>query len=78
VKTALDVGDSVMQRLREEAARRETTALVETGLLRVLAAPAVAVQQSDALPPLPTWNSGGFRVDITDRDALYRILEDGE
>ena len=80
MKTTLNIDASVMQRLREEAVRRGTTmsALVEAGLRRVLAAPAVAVQQSDALPPLPTWNSGGFRVDIADRDALYRVMEEGE
>ena len=54
------------------------SALVEAGLRRVLAAPAVAGRQPDTLPPLPTWNSGGFRVDIADRDALYRVMEEDE
>ena len=41
MKTTLNIDDSVMQRLREEAAQRGTTmsALVEAGLRRVLAAP---------------------------------------
>ncbi len=80
MKTTLNIDDSVMRRLREAAARRRTTmsALVEAGLRRVLAAPAVAVQQPDGLPPLPTWHSGGFRVDIADRDALYRTMEEAE
>ena len=80
MKTTLNIDDSVMQRLREEAARRGTTmsALVEAGLRRVLAAPAVTGKQPDGLPPLPTWNSGGFRVDIADRDALYRVMEEDE
>ena len=80
MKTTLNIDDSVMQRLREEAARRGTTmsALVEAGLRRVLTTPAVAEKSAKKLPPLPTWNSGGFRVDIADRDALYRFMEEGE
>ena len=80
MKTTLNIDDSVMQRLREEAARRGTTmsALVEAGLRRVLAAPAVAAEEPDPLPPLPTWHSGGFLVDIADRDALYRAMEEDE
>ncbi len=54
------------------------SALVEAGLRRVLAAPVDAGKRLDALPPLPTWNSGGFRVDISDRDALYRFMEEDE
>ena len=77
MKTTLNIDDSVMQRLREEAARRGTTmsALVEAGLRRVLA-PEVAATQADDLPPLPTWNSGGHLVNIDDRDALYRAMEE--
>lgn len=78
MKTTLNIDDSVMQRLREEAARRGTTmsALVEAGLRRVLA-PEVTASQPDELPPLPTWDSGGHLVDIDDRDALYRAMEEG-
>lgn len=80
MKTTLNIDDSVMQRLREAAARRGTTmsALVEAGLRRVLAEPARFDAPSDGLPPLPTWRSGGFRVDIADRDALYRAMEEEE
>ena len=79
MKATLNIDDSVMRR-REEAARRGTTmsALVKAGLRRVLAAPAVAVKPPASLLPLPTWNSGGFRVDIADRDALYRAMEEDE
>lgn len=67
-----------MQRRREEAARRRTTmsVLVEEGLRRVLPSPAVPGKQPDVLAPLPPWNSGGFLVDIADRDALYRAIEE--
>lgn len=55
------------------------SALVEAGLRRVLAAPEAPTQPPETLPPLPTWNSGGHLVDIDDRDALYRAMEeDGE
>ena len=77
VKKTLNINDSALQRLREEAARRGTTmsALVATGLRRVLATPDAPAEQPKALPPLPTWNSGGHLVNIDDRDALYRAME---
>ena len=77
MKTTLNIDDSVMQRLREEAARRGTTmsALVEAGLRRVLAEPEAA-RQSENLPPLPSWNGGAELVDISDRQALYRAMEE--
>ena len=77
MKTTLNVDDSVMQRLREEAARRGTTmsTLVEAGLRRVLAAPKI-VDAPEPLPPLPSWNGGEELVDIADREALYRAMEE--
>ena len=79
MKTTLNIDDSVMQRLREEAARRGTTmsALVEAGLRRVLAAPETTERAEETLPPLPSWNGGEELVDISDRDALYRTMEEG-
>ena len=79
MKTTLNVDETVMQRLREEAARRGMTmsALVEAGLRRVLAEPDPSGGQPDKLPPLPVWRSGGFRVDIANREELYRILDEG-
>lgn len=78
MKTTFDIDDSVMQRLRKESARRRTTmsALVEAGLRRILAEPATPDAPPDELPPLPSWNSGGALVDITNRDALYRAMEE--
>ena len=77
MKTTLNVDDSVMQRLREEAARRGTTmsTLVEAGLRRVLAAPKT-VDAQESLPPLPSWNGGEELVDISDREALCRAMEE--
>lgn len=51
--------------------------LVEAGLRRVLAPPVATGNPQDPLPPLPTWDSGGHLVDIDDRDALYRAMEEG-
>lgn len=52
------------------------SALVEAGLRRVLAEPS----QSDARPagpsPLPAWNGGEELVDLSDRDTLYRAMEE--
>ncbi|MDE0125013.1 MAG: hypothetical protein OXN97_10605 [Bryobacterales bacterium] len=78
MKTILDIDDSVMRRLREEAPRRGTTmsALVEAGLRRILAEPATTGGQAEDLPPLPSWNSGGHLVDIANRDELYRVMEE--
>ena len=80
MKTTLNIDDSVMRRLREEAARRGTTmsALVEAGLRRVLAGPAHTDKSPAESPPLPSWNGGGELVDIADRDALYRAMEEEE
>lgn len=78
MKTTLNIDDTVMQRLREEAARRETTmsALVEAGLRLVLAAAATAEDDRGPLPELPRWKSGGELVDISNREVLYRAMED--
>ena len=79
MKVTLNIDESVMRRLREEAARRGTTmsALVEAGLRRVLAEPEDPPGGGrEPLPPLPTWNSGGLLVDISNREELYRVLDD--
>ena len=78
MKITLNIDDTVMQRLREEAAQRGTTmsALVEAGLRRVLSAGTPSDEQPDTQPPLPVWHSGGFRVDIANREELYRVMAD--
>ena len=79
MKTTLNIDETVMQRLRDEAARSGTTmsALVEAGLRIVLPASVSFGGPRDDLPPLPVWKSGGFKVDIANREELYRILDDG-
>ena len=78
MKTTLNIADSVMQRLREEAARRGTTmsALVEAGLRRLLAESSQSEGQPVRPPSLSAWNGGAELVDLSDRDALYRAMEE--
>lgn len=78
MKTTLNIDETVMQRLREEAAQRGTTmsALIEAGIRRVLAARTPTDDRPDTLSPLPAWHSGGCRVDISNREELYRVMTD--
>lgn len=73
VKTTLKIEDSVMTRLKEEAARRGCTMseLVESAL-RILFQ---KKETPGSMPPLPKFKSGGPLVDIADRDALYQAME---
>ena len=77
MKTTLNIDDTVMQRLREEAARRRTTMskLVEAGLRLILLESTQARPGVD-LSPLPSWNGGTASVDIANRDALFTAMED--
>ncbi len=78
VKAALEIDDSIMERLREEAPRRDTTisALVEAGIRYVLAKHVSANDPAGNLPPLPSWDSGGHLVDIDNREDLYRVMDE--
>jgi plasmid stability protein len=73
MKTTLNIDDSVMARLKREAARsgRTMSELVETALRALLRSRPASTE----LPPLPTFDSGGPLVDIADREALYRAME---
>jgi plasmid stability protein len=75
MKTTLNIDDSVMQRLREEAARqgRTMSELVEAGLRRVLDEPEQGPEQTRG--PMPQWRSGGALIDVADRDALYERMD---
>jgi hypothetical protein len=74
MKTTLNIDASVMAELKREAARqgRTMSELVETALRLLLR----SQHKRTALPPLPTFNSGGELVDIADRNALYDAMED--
>ena len=73
MKTTLSIDDTVMARLKREAARqgRTMSELVETALRLLFQ----CQKDRRKLPPLPTFKSGGYLVDIADRDALYQAME---
>ena len=75
MKTTLNIDDTVMARLRREAARTGQTmsALVETALRQLL-----EVRPDVRLPALPSFHGGALLVDVADRDALYRAMEEEE
>lgn len=74
MKTTLNIDEQVMARLKQEAAAQGKTMseLVETALRRLLE---TVPEDSRPLPPLPTFRSGGHRVDVADRDSLYQAME---
>jgi ribbon-helix-helix CopG family protein len=73
MKTTLIIHDTVMERLRQKAARTGFTIseMVEAALRMYLKERPPAKD----LPPLPSWHGGRFLVDITDREAMYNALE---
>ena len=73
MKTTLNIDDSVMARLKKEAARRGCTMseLVESALRLLL----TSKETPRSIPSLPVFRSGGPLVDIADRDALYDAME---
>jgi hypothetical protein len=73
MKTTLNIDDTVMAQLKREAARQKRTMfeLVETALRNLFR----SQKKRRELPPLPTFHGGGARVDVADRDALYRAME---
>lgn len=74
MKTTLNIDDTVMASLKRESARtgRTMSELVETALRQLLRRrPGVP-----DLAPLPSFDSGGTLVDVADREALYRAMEE--
>jgi hypothetical protein len=72
MKTTLNISDSVVKQLKQEAVRqgRTMSELVEAALRSLLQ----KSPRRPKLPPLPELDSGGTRVDIADRDALYEVM----
>jgi hypothetical protein len=73
MKTTLNIDDAVMAQLKREAVRqgRTMSELVETALRGLFR----SQKKRAAIPPLPTFHSGGALVDVADRDALYQAME---
>jgi hypothetical protein len=74
VKTTLVIDDGVMKRLRQEAVRQGQTVskLVEAAIRALLDKPKVRRK----LPPLPAFDSGGAYLDVSNRDLLYKAMEE--
>lgn len=74
METTLNMDDTVLDRLRRESARtgRTMSELVETALRYLLQCRSPVSQ----LSPWPSFDSGGALVDVADRDALHRVMEE--
>lgn len=73
VKTTLIIPDALMRELKRRAADRGTTlsAVVAEILRRGLRDPVGPAEP----PPLPRHSMGRTKVDLADRDALFRTME---
>ena len=73
MKTTLQIDDRIFVQLKRYAAAhgRTMSDVVETALRRLLQ----SRPDPTALPPLPSFDSGGTLVDIADREALYGAME---
>ncbi len=73
MKTTLEIDEIVMRELKKKAANegRTMSELVETALRRLLREEMTPAE----LPPLPTWDGGGWVIDPADRDALYEMFD---
>ena len=79
MKTTFNIDDALMHQLRIEAARRRVTmtSLVETGIRRVIANGEDEPNEVREKPfELPSWPMGTARVDIANRDELYRLFDE--
>lgn len=72
MKTTLNISDVTMLAVKREALRRRQTMseLVEAAL-RAMVQP---VRPQTELPPLPKFSSGGLRVNVANREALYEVI----
>jgi hypothetical protein len=73
MKTTLNISEVVMSRLKLEAARqgRTMSELVEAALRGFLAEQTTRQE----LPTLPEFRSGGARINVANREALYDVME---
>ena len=75
MKTTLVLDDALVEQVRQRARERgvSMSSIVEEAIVRMLTEKATSDQ-----PPLelPSFNSGGYLVDITDRNAMYDALDD--
>ena len=86
MEVTFDISEEIMECLQEEADSRGETmsALVESALLMALPQGKLAKAGrppvkpvEEPLPPLPTWKAE-FLVDVSNREELYRVLDNAE
>ena len=77
MKTTFNIDDALMQQLRVEAARRGVTMtyLVETGIRSVLNH-GIVHDRSRTTPFRLRSYPMGIKVDVANRDELYRVMEE--
>ncbi|WP_235933945.1 ribbon-helix-helix protein, CopG family [Paramicrobacterium chengjingii] len=74
MKTTMNLPDALMAELKKRAAdeNRTVTSIVEESLRRHL--------ETERLPQhrcaLPTWRSGGYHIDVDDKNAVWDVLDD--
>ena len=76
MKATFDIDEAILQRLQEASVQRETSisALVEAGLRHIFVEPVSFGDKVKIPRQLPTLDSGEFRIDVANREELYRIL----
>ena len=74
MKTTLVIPDALFRSLKRRAAERgETLSELANELLRRGLSERRKLKR---LPPLPTFDTGPAKVNVADRDALYRAMEE--
>lgn len=75
MKTTLNIDDGVMTRLKAEAQRqgRTMSQLVEIALRMLLD----RKEPPPELPTMPSFAMGPARVDVSNREALYDLMDKG-
>ena len=79
MKTTFNIDEALMRQLRIEAARRGVTmtSMVESGIRHVIANGGDEPNEVGEKPfKLPSWPMGASRVDIANRDELYRLFDE--
>ncbi len=77
MKTTFNIDDALMHQLRIEAARRGVTMthIVESGIRHMISARDEPNEVREKPFELPSWPMGTARVDIANRDELYKIFD---
>jgi len=72
MKTTLNIPDATMRELKREAAKQgKTMSRLVEGALRAMLH---RRKTHGPLTPLPTFRTGGARVNVANREALYEVM----